>query len=271
MDSLIELTSLYEKITRYENLIRKWSKTQTFSKASYVIEDEIKTLRTELQRDYSRLEDVIARYGGYRPKIDPIFGQKWNVFDIAFGPVDFSNYTGKFNALNDIKEIVNKAIGKLEAEGESWPVPIKKLRKRTETKAKVFISHSGKTEALTELRDYLDELGIEKLIVIKKPNLDREINVKVEAYLDETDFVIILATGDSKDRNNNPIPAGNVIHEIGLAQAKPKFKGKIIYLLEEGVDLPTNIKPKGYIRFNRDNIEHKFGDIVKEIREMGFL
>jgi predicted nucleotide-binding protein len=124
---------------------------------------------------------------------------------------------------------------------------------------------------LGPLRDYLDESGIEKIIVVKKPNLDREINLKVEVYSDEADFVIILATGDSKDRNNNTIPSGNVLHEIGLAQSKSKFKGKIIYLLEEIAEFPSNIKPKSYILFNRYHIEYKFGDIVKEIKAMCFL
>jgi len=264
MDTLIEIRNFYEQIARYKDLLKEWKNSQ-----SKDIENEMQNSRTELQRCYPKLENKISRYGEYKPT--EFAGIKLDVFDIAFDSVDNSNVDGKLNAINKIDSILNKAIGRLEAEGETWPVPIKKLRKRTETKTKVFISHSVKTEALTELRDFLYELGIEKLIVIKKPNIDREINVKVEAYLDEADFVIILATGDSKDRDDKLIPAGNVLHEIGLAQAKPKFKGKIIYLLEDIADFPSNIKPKGYIRFNRDNIEHIFGDIVKEIRGMGFL
>ena len=182
------------------------------------------------------------------------------------------DYGDKLNAIDKSISIVNKAIVKLEKEAKSWQMNVQNINRKYESsKPKAFISHSESTPALTELRDYLDELGIEKLIVIKKPNLDRVIDDKVEAYLDEADFVIILATGDSRDRNGNLIPAGNVIHEIGLAQGKSKFKGRIIYLLEEKTEFPTNIKPRVYIRFNRNNIEHKFGDIVKEMKKMGFL
>ena len=95
--------------------------------------------------------------------------------------------------------------------------------------------------------------------------------MKVEDYLDEADFAVILATGNPTGRKGDLILGGNVIHEIGLAQGKPKFKGKIIYLLEDGAEFPSNIKPKSYIRFNRDHIDYRFGDITKEIKAMGFL
>ena len=272
MDALNDLQQLYEKLTQFENLIKR----RLNAKPPYATETEMQTLSAELQRDYSRLDSVLERYGGYgvnfnSPLLDKMYGKKiYLLYDIALGSANPTNYVGKLKAINELKQIINKAIGKLEKEGESQGVRIQKYKNKSK-KPKVFISYSGNSPALTELREYLDELDIEKFIVGKKPNLDRTINVKVENYLDEADFVIILATGDSRDRNSNIIPAGNVIHEIGLAQAKPKFKGKIIYLLEEGAEFPSNIKPKGYIRFNRDNIEHKFGDIVKEIKEMGFL
>jgi predicted nucleotide-binding protein len=263
MDTLSELKQFHKKVTQYRKLVEAPLYTDA-------IRTNIQILRDELQRGYSRLESKIKEYGGLSNITDPIWGAKQNVFDVAFDTLDPMNYIKTQYAIGEAIKIINRAIGKLEAEGESWGIPKGKIKDKYQ-KPKAFISHSKKTQALTELRDFLDELEIEKLIVINKPNLDREINIKVEAYLDDADFVIILATGDSRDRNGIVIPAGNVLHEIGLAQAKPKFKGKIIYLLEEGTEFPSNIKPKSYIRFNRNNIDYKFGDIVKEIRVMGFL
>jgi predicted nucleotide-binding protein len=267
MDALIEMKDFYQEIAKYDALIKDYLNepfhTDTLIKA-------IKNSRAELQRSYSRLENTILEYGGRTPITHPLYGESHDVFDIAFRPVDYLNCDENIDALNKVMAIVNKTIGKLEAEGASWNRPTRYIRSKSQ-KPKAFISHSGNTPALTELRDYLEELGIDKLVVVKKPNLDREINVKVQDYLDEADFVVILATGDSRDRNNKVIPAGNVIHETGLAQAKPKFKGKIIYLLEDGVEFPSNIKPKSYIRFNCNNINYKFGEITKEIKAMGFL
>jgi len=56
----------------------------------------------------------------------------------------------------------------------------------------------------------------------------------------------------------------NVIHEIGLAQKT--HAGNIIYLLEEGVEFPSNIRPKVWESFNQDNMENVFVYIVKELR-----
>ena len=267
MDALIEMKDFCRKIVKYDALIHDYLNepipTDTFIKA-------IKNSRAELQRSYSRLENTILEYGGRLLITHPLYGERHDVFDVAFRPVDYLNCSENVDALNKVMEVVNKTIGKLEAEAASWKRPTRNTRDKSQ-KPKAFISHSGNTPALAELRDYLEDLGIDRLIVVKKPNLDREVNVKVQDYLDEADFVVILATGDSRDRNNNVIPAGNVLHETGLAQAKPKFKGKIIYLLEDGAEFSSNIKPKSYIRFNRDNINYKFGEITKEIKAMGFL
>lgn len=266
MDALIEMKDFSQKITEYNALIDDYSNEPI---PTGTLIREIRNSRAEIQRSYSRLEDTIVKYGGRKYITDPLSGDRYDVFDIAFRPIDYLNFNEAVQALDKVIATVNKVIGKLEAEGASWNRQARNIRSKSQ-KPKAFISHSGNTLALTELRDYLDDLGIDGLIVIKKPNLDREVNVKVQYYLDEADFVVILATGDSRDRNNNAIPAANVIHETGLAQAKPKLRGKIIYLLEDGVDFWTNIKSKAYIRFNRDNISQKFGELTREIKAMGF-
>lgn len=269
MDTLLELHSFRKLLLQYQRFI----KDNISSLIPVHSNTEVDNLRNDSKLSYSRLENEITRYGGRSMvSVDPLFGKKKNVFQYALETINILDYVDKLNAIDKSISIVNKAIGKLEKEAKSWQINVPNINhKDKSSRPKAFISHSGNTPALTELRDYLDELGINKLLVIRKPNLDRTINEKVKAYLDEADFVIILATGDSRDRNNNLIPAGNVIHEIGLAQGQSKFKGKIIYLLEEGAEFPSNIKPKAYIRFNRNNIEHKFGDIIKEIKKMGFF
>lgn len=224
-------------------------------------------LRTTLQRSYPRLDQTIKKYYKESLVVTPIFGQQRNVFELAFDILNFTDYVEVLNALNAVSRIVNVVIGELVAKGESWNGNVKNIE-ATSDRLKAFISYSGKTVALDALTRFLNDFGVEPVIAGNEPNLGRSIDVKVGECIDESQFVIILATGDSKDRNGNTIPAGNVLHEIGLAEAKPKFRGKIIYLLEEGAEFSSNIKPKGYIRFKRDSIERQFGDIVKEINEI---
>ena len=269
MDTLLELHNFRKLLLQYQEFV----KDNIGSAIPIHSDKKIDSLRNDLKLSYSRLADEIASYGGKSMvRTDPLFGTKKDVFQYAFETIDILDYAHKLDAIDKSISLVNKAIGRLEKEAKSWRInPPKVIQKDKNLKPKAFISHSGYSQALTELRDYLDELDIEKLIVVRKPNLDRELNIKVRDYLDEADFVIVLATGDSTDRNGNFIPGGNVLHEIGLAQDNPKFHGKIIYLLEQGVEFPSNIKPKTYIRFNRENIDYKFGDIVKEIKAMGYI
>lgn len=234
------------------------------------IRNRIQGLRTELQRNYSRLESKIKRYGGSSTITDPIWGDKHDIFDVAFDTIDPMNYMENMNAINKAIKITNKAIGRLEAEGETWKVSLHSPEVKS-VRPKIFISHSGRTVALKKLDSFLKSLGLESIIVMEHPNLDRTVNAKVEKFMDESDLVIFLATGEGRDKKGKRIPGDNVTHEIGLSQGKTKHDGKRIYLLENGASFGTNISSKVYIRFTRNEIEKSFKAIEREIKGMGYL
>ncbi len=131
---------------------------------------------------------------------------------------------------------------------------------------KAFISHGKESVALNKVEDFLHALGVEPLIVKRQPSLDRTIDDKVNHYLNEADFVVILATGDDEIEGKLH-PRQNVIHEIGLAQKT--HPGKIIYLLEENTEFPSNIRPKVWEIFNQENMGDAFLHIALELREFG--
>jgi len=128
---------------------------------------------------------------------------------------------------------------------------------------KAFISHGKRSVALSKVENFLSAFGTEPISVEKQPSLDKTLDDKVNYYLNQADFVVILATGDDAidDRRQ---PRQNVIHEVGLAQKT--HAGKIIYLLEERAEFPSNIRPKVWEWFNQDNMENVFIYIVKELR-----
>ena len=266
MDALVELNHFCDTMTQYKKTVRRYLSLLVPDSAT---EASIPSLRTELQQSYSRLESKISRYGGSSSVADPIFGRRQNVFDIAFGPIGPLNFSERLNALDEAIEIVNRAIGKLQAEGESWNAPVSNMKDGSK-KPKAFISHSGITDALRRLRDFLIDLGIEPLLVVEQPNLGRSIDKKVEDCMDEADLAIFLATGGASDRDGGTSAGGNLLHEIGLAQAKPKLQGRIVYLKEKGTEFPSNIRTKGYIEFGGGGIEQVFGAVASEIRQMGF-
>jgi len=138
----------------------------------------------------------------------------------------------------------------------------------------VFISHGKESVALRKLKEFIETLGIEPLIVKEQASLDKDVPDKVNFYLNQADFVIILATGDDTVRDEKTgaeikQPRQNVIHEIGLAQKT--HPGRIIYLLEEGANFPSNIRPRVWESFKQRNMMDAFLGIVRELRAYGIL
>ncbi len=128
---------------------------------------------------------------------------------------------------------------------------------------KCFISHSGVTSALTKVEQFLNALGVEPLIVKDQPSSGKNIYDKVTKYLSDSDCVLILATKDDKQKGKLRYPGGNVLHEIGLAQKT--HRDKIIYLLEQGAEFPSNINAQVRERFTQANMEEAFKCIVTEM------
>ena len=137
-----------------------------------------------------------------------------------------------------------------------------------EVPPKAFISHGKESAALRKLKEFLETLGIEPIIVKIQASLDKTVGDKVEYYLNQADFVIALATADD-EVDGKMQPRQNVSHEIGLTQKT--HKGRIIYLLEEGAEFGSNISPKVYERFKQRNMMNAFLGIVRELRAYGML
>lgn len=218
-------------------------------------------------------EKLIRKSGALSSKIIELTGKqylfqfmtKYDMWVAAFNP----HMQRQRVALDFCIDATNEAIGKLQAEGESWNALNRQITPKgiNVPQLRTFISHGKKSDALSQLSEFLHTIGIEPLIVEEQPSLDKTVDDKVNHYLEQADFVIILATGDDQVEGKLQ-PRQNVIHEIGLAQrAHP---GKIIYLLEDNTEFPSNIKPKVHARFNRQNIEKTFTTIILEIKGMGY-
>jgi len=136
--------------------------------------------------------------------------------------------------------------------------------------SKAFIAHGSKTEALTKLQSFITALGITPLIAEEEPSEGHSVDQQVEWCLSNADCAIILGTADDKDLKDGKLyPRRNVHIEIGRVQER--FPDKVIYLLEEGADFPSNINEKVYERFTQGNMEKAFLKIAKELRAFGII
>ena len=261
-----ELKDLYESLLLYNSYLSKLFREKALVGNE---EEAAANLLLEIGRKVGHLGKLIAELTGLE-KVD-VHGTEYDMWVVALRiPPDKLAHS----ALGHCIQVTNRAIGQLE-EDISAGVRDKNTGKLTSPIGKskfevpkAFISHGKESAALTKLEDFLHNLGILPLIVKEQPSLDKTVPDKVEYYLQQSDFVIILATGDD-EFDGKLHPRQNVIHEIGLAQKT--HSGKIIYLLEEGTEFPSNISPKVWERFKQRNMLNAFLCILRELRALGIL
>lgn len=134
--------------------------------------------------------------------------------------------------------------------------------------ARVFISHGHAPDTLARLEGYIRSLGLRPVVVAHEPSEGLAVDALVEKRISECDCAVILATADD-DVDGTKQARANVIHEIGLAQRI--LENRVIYLKERRCVFPTNISPKVWEEFERDNMERAFEKIVKELRAFDLL
>lgn len=134
--------------------------------------------------------------------------------------------------------------------------------------AKVFISHGHAPDVLDRVEKFVRSLGLHPVVVVHEPSEGMSVDALVEARMAESDCVIVLATADDVvGATKQPRP--NVIHEIGMAQQM--LGTKVIYLKERDCTFPSNVAPKIWVDFTRENLEHAFEKIARELRAFDLL
>ncbi len=135
---------------------------------------------------------------------------------------------------------------------------------------KVFIAHGGKSPALEKLKDFLEALGVQPLVVEEQASEDRSVGENVDWYSKQACCAVILATkGDIDSETSCFIPRGNVLMEIGkLGQL---FKGRIIYLLQSGTKFPSNVSEKVWVTFSPAIMDKAFIKVARELTAFGII
>jgi predicted nucleotide-binding protein len=142
------------------------------------------------------------------------------------------------------------------------------------TSPKAFIAHGGKSGILDKLREYIESIGIKPIIVELSPTKGMTVDEKVNNYIMNADFGIVLATKggivDKSDKKREKHhPRLNVIDE--LARLRAVFPEKTILLVERGVDLPSNISGLTYEPFVGQSMDRAFIAIARELTAFGIL
>lgn len=142
----------------------------------------------------------------------------------------------------------------------------KKFSKKMDT---VFIVHGQDNELKNEIARFIEEIGLNTIILHEKENKGDTIIEKIERYSEEANYAIILYTPCDKGCKNNendlkPRARQNVIFEHGYFVAKFGRKN-VVAILKDNVEIPSDISGIVYINYK----DYKF-DLMKELKSVGF-
>ena len=258
-DILADLQEFHRQLNAFKDTIsRRESRRESGGMWTSHEDSEFQRTREELVRKGGRLKPVVVQLTG--KQFGEMFGQRFDVWSEALGS---SVYPGTQKwSLGALMDCVNEAIGRFEG-GAVLEAP-------SSESTKAFIAHGGSSDSLRKLTEFLRAVGVNPLVVEDQASEDRSANENVEHYLRQADCAIVLATkGDIDGKTGNFLPRGNVLVEAGRFQER--FEGRIIYLLEEGATLPSNIREKVWESFTQNNMERAFIKIAKELRAFGII
>jgi predicted nucleotide-binding protein len=151
------------------------------------------------------------------------------------------------------------------------PPPSDPPRKRRPNR--MFVGHGKNKKPLQQLAKTLDNLGIPYLVAEDEPNVGRPISQKVRDTMDQCGAAILIFSADEeyfdKDQNSVWKPSENVSHELGAAAVM--YDDRVILFKEESVNLASNYSGIGYIPFEKDHLDAKVNDLLRELMGLKIL
>ena len=186
--------------------------------------------------------------------------------NIIFPGYDREIFKQRFvKLLPNVERTLENIIWQLETFGTPYVLP-----KEGEVNPKAFIAHGPKSKPLDKLCRFLITLGVQPIVIEEEPSEGRSPDQQVETYLEQADCAIVLGTADDKELKDGKLyPRRNVCIEIGRFQER--FPSRIIYLLEEGASLPSNVSEKIHERFNQESMEEAFVKVSRELKAFGLI
>ena len=145
--------------------------------------------------------------------------------------------------------------------------PFQQVQPDTPLGQAIFIAHGKNKKPLEQLKKILDQFKIPYKVAVEEPNLGRPISGKVRGVMQSCNCAILIFTADEEfiDIRGETIfrPSENVVYELGAAGYL--YDQRIVIMKEENVNFPVNFNDLGYISFEKDELEAKTMDILKEL------
>lgn len=167
---------------------------------------------------------------------------------------DLSNRLDEIQSLEEINETKNVPPPSIPSEDRPLPM-------------KLFIAHGKNRKTLEQLKDILNSLKVPFLVAIDEPNAGRPISEKVAETMKACSAGIFIFTSDEEftDASGEVVfrSSQNVVYELGAASLL--YGRKIVILKETGVNFPSDFSDLGWIEFEKDSLDAKAMDLLKEM------
>ena len=138
---------------------------------------------------------------------------------------------------------------------------------------KIFIVHGSNHNILNKVKNFLNKLGLDKVVLHEQPNQGKTIIEKFEDTADGIGFAVVIMTKDDKggtttedSKNYKHRARQNVILELGFFLGK-LGRSKVCVLLEKGVEKPSDYDGVLFIPLTEN--EGCLVSLAKEIKKSG--
>jgi predicted nucleotide-binding protein len=129
----------------------------------------------------------------------------------------------------------------------------------------VFIGH-GRSQQWRDLKDHLtDQHGYVVEAYEVGARAGHAIRDILAEMLVNSSFAVLVMTAEDETSEGEFRARQNVVHETGLFQGKLGFSRAIV-LVEDGVEVFSNLHGIQQIRFSKGNIRETFGDVLATLR-----
>ena len=169
------------------------------------------------------------------------------------------------NSLDITNNLLREVENKIQIENKSNNIGNKMINN------KIFIVHGRNNESKISVARFIEQLGLEAIILHEQPNAGKTIIEKIEEYTD-VGFAIVLYTpcdfgGLKGSKEQKPRARQNVVFEHGYLIAK-LGRDRVCALLKEEVEFPSDISGVVYHNFD-DNDAWKV-KLARELKDAGY-
>jgi hypothetical protein len=130
----------------------------------------------------------------------------------------------------------------------------------------VFIGHGGASQDWRLIKDHIHDLHHYKIEAYEVgARAGHTIRDVVSTMMANSSFALLVMTGEDTTAEGGARARQNVVHETGLFQGRLGFN-RAIAIVENGVEVFSNLDGVQQIRYDKGNVQSTFGEILGTLR-----